>query len=1129
MNSLSQKIIKKIDSDTLLNYIHKAPIGVLVFSAEWEIVFVNDNFINFGILYNFDASKLIGSNILDRDIFQDKNIKDLLLTLPQGEPFEVEIKKVRTLDRGLINLVVKGSPIFEEERFGGGILIIEDIKILAELQRDIPNSISNVEDVLSRTFSMFFITDAGGKIKYALGKHISNLSVPAQNLIDIQITSLFNNEALNKFIEHRKSVLENLRAEKFPVEIILGIEKFIFECTIEPLLIKGRHVKFLFFFFNDITEAAIEKRRLESELSELRQYQALTEAVTDAVFAVDINGQIIFWNKASENLFGFSKSEVYGKFFGRVLGLFEDAYFERINEELEKYSTWKSNITVFKKDGVKEIIEAKFTLTGEKEKTIIVLCSNITARAELEKQLRLSEEKFRNIVTQAAELICNVDPDGRITYANPMFIDSFKYSEDEILTKKITDLLDAAFLKKHPFSLKDSEKEKNKLIELTGLTKHGEKIYLFAKISPVYFDNRVIKYFHIFFTDISDKKLAEKNLEIYRSVFEASQEGITVVSDGKILLANKSFADIFGYENTEEVTGKEFLDLVSSSDVLKAAEHLQAIDRRSEKNSRVEFLGKRKDNSNFYSDASIAAFITDDTVYAVILIRDVTERKRAQQAIRESEEKYRNITENIDDFLFTLEKTGQRLRPMFYTASVEKITGYTQTEFMSDTKIFLKIIHPDDFNEVIKKIKNLTRSRIQLSDELEFRIINKHGNIVWARAKVNIIRDREGKIQKVYGLVSDISFRKKAEEELKKSTENLIKLNETKDKFLSIISHDLRTPFTSILGFTDLLLSDEDLSEKEKKQYIGFIQESSKSMLELVNSLLDWTRLQTGRIKFEPEIIKANEVIENSLNALSGTAFQKKINLISEIDDELMIFADKNLIGQVFNNLISNAIKFTNEGRKITISANPSSQIRFVEFSVKDSGVGIKEENLKDLFKIDAKFTTEGTAGEKGSGFGLSLVKEIIEKHSGSIRVESEFGKGSNFIFTVPISPANILLVDDSKTDRLLYSKILKNIVPDYTIELASDGIEALEKIKNTPPALVITDHVMPEMNGYELVKKLLSMESIGKINVIILSSDIDRQAIEDYNNLGIKYVFQKPVNLSNFKQAVEKSLRKGL
>ena len=177
---------------------------------------------------------------------------------------------------------------------------------------------------------------------------------------------------------------------------------------------------------------------------------------------------------------------------------------------------------------------------------------------------------------------------------------------------------------------------------------------------------------------------------------------------------------------------------------------------------------------------------------------------------------------------------------------------------------------------VKKKLKTILQSRIQVSEEMEFRIINKHGNIVWVRTKINVIRNADGKISKIYGLVSDISLRKKAEEELNRSTENLIKLNETKDKFISIISHDLRTPFSSILGFTDLLIGDEDLTEEEKKQYVRFIQESSKSMFELVNSLLDWTRLQTGRIKFEPEKISARMIIINSINSLSGASFPEK-------------------------------------------------------------------------------------------------------------------------------------------------------------------------------------------------------------------------------------------------------------
>jgi PAS domain S-box-containing protein len=553
------------------------------------------------------------------------------------------------------------------------------------------------------------------------------------------------------------------------------------------------------------------------------------------------------------------------------------------------------------------------------------------------------------------------------------------------------------------------------------------------------------------------------------------------------------------------------------------------LEQRKEVPGRIEFLGRRKDKSVFFIEVSPSIVDIESKNFVVIDARDVTERKRVQQAIRESEEKYRNITENIDDFLFTFERIEKVLKPLFYTFSVEKITGYTQSEFLLESTLFLKIIYPDDFQLVKKKLKTFLRSRIQVSEEMEFRIINKRGNIVWVRTKINIIRNGDGKISKIYGLVSDISLRKKAEEELNRSTENLIKLNETKDKFISIISHDLRTPFSSILGFTDLLIGDEDLTEEEKKQYIRFIQESSKSMLALVNSLLDWTRLQTGRIKFEPEKISARMIIINSINSLSGAALQKNIILKSEVEKNVTIYADNSLMTQVFNNLISNAIKFTKPGGEIVISASPSKKTRFYEFSVRDNGVGIKPENMKELFRIDTKYSSEGTAGEKGTGLGLSLVNEIIEKHGGNIWVESEYGKGANFKFILPIASANILLVDDSKTDRLLYSKILKNITPDYTIEIASNGKEALEKIMTAPPALVITDHLMPEMNGYELIREIKKLDIKGKPQVIVLSRDMDRSAIDDYTNLGIEYIFHKPVNLSNFKTAVEKSLRKGL
>ena len=428
---------------------------------------------------------------------------------------------------------------------------------------------------------------------------------------------------------------------------------------------------------------------------------------------------------------------------------------------------------------------------------------------------------------------------------------------------------------------------------------------------------------------------------------------------------------------------------------------------------------------------------------------------------------------------------------------------------------------------VKEKLRKFINNYYKNSEELVFRIIHKQGHLVWIKNKITVTRNSKGAILKMFGLISDVSIQKKAEEEVQKSSDNLKKLNDTKDRFISIVSHDLRTPFSSILGFTDILLNDDEITTEESKQYIGYIQESAQSMLALVNSLLDWTRLQTGRIRFEPAKTDLFENVKKALDALSGFAIKKGITLENLVTDEINVFADKSLLAQVFGNLLSNALKFTKSGGTISISYAQSDIPRFIEVWVNDTGTGISKENLSKVFDVDAKFTSEGTAGEKGTGLGLSLVQEIVIKHGGKIWVESKVGKGTTFKFTLPKASATILLVDDNKTDRLLYSKILKSLVPDYEILLADDGEQAWSIIKETSLALVISDHTMPKMNGIELVKKLRSSTLKGKPQMIILSGDIGKPETLAYNDLGVEYVFQKPVNLTQFKEAIEQSLRK--
>src|ERR1035437_2605380 len=1107
-----------------MNLLEKAPLGILTFDEDYRINFVNENFSNLGIHYNFNYDNLTGQSILDSDIFPGLTLKEDLLDIQTGYSFEREYAKIDT-GSASISLIIKCSPIFKDQKFQGGILVVEDLRILKGITETGLLKTEHFEKIMDKVNDLLFITDDEGRVKFYFGKQIRNLNSEIAN--NSQINNIFSPGARGDFDKYFELVKVKRHLEKFNIELIVGENKLIYECRIEPLLNKRGQIQFIFFFLNDITEIIQNNENLARQLNDFKQYQSIAESMTESIIAIDLEGKIMLWNKASEILFGYSKNEVSGKFLGEALKLFDEAYFNNIKGELDKSNSWKINLTFNKKNEIKEIVEARFSMRPG-DSFIIVLFINITDRNLLEQQHKTSEDRFKNILDNTEDPIISLDPDGTITYINEKFVSVLGYS-GEIITKNIKVLIDPQYLANNIFDLKEFKNNPNKKIELPIISKFGNIHYFTTKFAPVFFDNKTIKYFIGFFYEITSEKKLEKEFFLFKSLFEASKDGIAIIANSKIVLSNDSFATIFGYNKKEEVLNSNLIDFVSSNDVVRVAEYFQLLEQRKEVPGRIEFLGRRKDKSVFFIEVSPSIVDIESKNFVVIDARDVTERKRVQQAIRESEEKYRNITENIDDFLFTFERIEKVLKPLFYTFSVEKITGYTQSEFLLESTLFLKIIYPDDFQLVKKKLKTLLRSRIQVSEEMELRIINKRGNIVWVRTKINIIRNGDGKISKIYGLVSDISLRKKAEEELNRSTENLIKLNETKDKFISIISHDLRTPFSSILGFTDLLIGDEDLTEDEKKQYIRFIQESSKSMLALVNSLLDWTRLQTGRIKFEPEKISARMIIINSINSLSVAALQKNIILKSEVEKNVTIYADNSLMTQVFNNLISNAIKFTKPGGEIVISASPSKKTRFYEFSVRDNGVGIKPENMKELFRIDTKFSSEGTAGEKGTGLGLSLVNEIIEKHGGKIWVESEYGKGSNFKFILPIASANILLVDDSKTDRLLYSKILKNITPDYTIEIASNGKEALEKIMTAPPALVITDHLMPEMNGYELTREIKKLDIKGKPQVIVLSRDMDRSAIDDYTNLGIEYVFHKPVNLSNFKTAVEKSLRKGL
>jgi len=283
------------------------------------------------------------------------------------------------------------------------------------------------------------------------------------------------------------------------------------------------------------------------------------------------------------------------------------------------------------------------------------------------------------------------------------------------------------------------------------------------------------------------------------------------------------------------------------------------------------------------------------------------------------------------------------------------------------------------------KIEELNRTKLQL-EEHETRLLKENEKYEALNKELKQAND---------GLLL-------AKEKALESENKLKELNETKDKLFSIIAHDLRGPFNSIIGYSELLIENEGNNDvDENEAFIKIIHTSAKSTLILLDNLLNWAKSQTGQLIFRPEKINLYSVIDDVIDSSNSTARFKNISLRQISSSDFEVYADKNMLHTILRNLISNAIKFTNSNGEIKIY-NTANQ-DFVEIIISDNGVGIDEHTIRKLFRIDAKLTSKGTANEIGSGLGLLVCKEFVEKMGGKIRVESEVGKGCDLIFTIPL------------------------------------------------------------------------------------------------------------------------------
>lgn len=374
--------------------------------------------------------------------------------------------------------------------------------------------------------------------------------------------------------------------------------------------------------------------------------------------------------------------------------------------------------------------------------------------------------------------------------------------------------------------------------------------------------------------------------------------------------------------------------------------------------------------------------------------RNITEFKRAMEVV--AKKKY--IMNQAEE----LAKLGSwewdiKNDKWIMSENWKKIHGVADIQLT--TNQLLPIAHPEDRPAIFEAFKRAAENGEPY--DIQHRIIRQDtGEIRYVNARGLSVFDPNGKPEALIGAVQDITDRKQAEKALRQSEEKLRELNAQKDKFFSIIAHDLRSPFNAIMGISELLI--ERVEEKDYEgidEYAKIIGQSSQKALDLLVNLLDWARAHTGRMEFSPANFELVDLIEENIMLFDVIAGQKAITINKTLLPGLMVFADKQMISTVLRNLISNAIKFTGQDGKISLSAEKRENEILV--SVSDNGIGIARDRIERLFRIDYSESTHGTNNEKGTGLGLILCKEFVEKHGGKIWAESEKDKGSTFHFTL--------------------------------------------------------------------------------------------------------------------------------
>lgn len=842
---------------------------------------------------------------------------------------------------------------------------------------------------------------------------------------------------------YRRCVKEKKRVE-YTETLSLPAGTKTWRTTLTPVFDDNNKIVYIVGIAYDITEQENYLKQLKKTNEKLN---AILETSPDGIAIIDVLGNIQFASDKIAEMLGFNKRDASSLKGRNIQEFISEKTAEQLKTNisilLQKGSFDKPNVyEFFDKNNQVRFAEVNSKLIKGPEgqvESILVIARDITQRLAIEKEKEKSQARYRTLFENSPSGILLIGENETILDANTAFLKISGFTKDELLGKHCSILSKED--KSNPISdnIRRILNGEHLIHEVTNIRKDGTKVQLLLNEQAIELADgqKVILSISSDITDLREKerKLRESEL-LFRTIADYSFDWIYLIgSDYSIKYMSPSVEKITGY--TKEDFEKDlslFLNIIHPDDrAYFLSKHQVDEHNNNDHSNKTETLEYRiitKDNKIKYISHTCTPIYDNDGNFfgRRTTNRDMTQLVLQRQQIEIEKEKLENLIEGIKVGTWELDVKTGNLKVNKYWAS---ILGYSLEELEPITiETFNSLTHPHDLEQIYNQVDLHLNGKIELI-ELEIRMRHKDGHWVWVWDRGRLIkRDNEGKPELMIGVHIDISKQKEFEEEIKntlidlqetrkfleeslyernllvedltQTKEKLEKINSEKDKFFSIIAHDLRSPLSSFVGLTKMMSEEFDSFEQEELQeMIVELRNSSSNVYKLLENLLEWSRLQRGVTKFEPETIDLPQLIEQNIALHKEAANLKNIKLINTIQTNCYIEADVTMLNTVMRNLLSNAIKFTPRNGEVKVGAYPGEDNKFVVVYVQDTGIGIEKETIDKIFSIEHKVNRPGTEGEPSSGLGLLLCKEFIERHEGKIWVESEVGKGTTFYFTM--------------------------------------------------------------------------------------------------------------------------------